>query len=301
MKYSRILTLLLVISVTGYGISFQTQSPLASKEDAKLKTLVQLLQRRCDQSKRLGNFPGAQVGFSFYSGQSPDGTPKFVSGSVATGVIDLQSNTPVKPTSRFLTGSIGKTFVSALALLLVQDGQLNLDNKIEKWLGSEAWFAKLPNASTVTLRMLLNHSSGIENHVDTDSFQKQLLKSSSHNVKYEELIAYVLNKNTLFPAGTGYNYADTNYILAGMIIEKATGKRLYDLINDRLIKPYKLEHTIPSDSLTLPDVVTVYVQSKPMIVDGKFKINPQWEWAGGGFASTAEDLARWGALLYNGD
>ena len=149
--------------------------------------------------------------------------------------------------------------------------------------------------------MLLNHSSGIENHVETESFQKQLLKSSSRNINHDELVAFILNKKPLFAAGSGYNYADTNYILAGMIIEKITSKPLYDSINERLLKPYKLDNTIPADSVTLPNVVTGYVEGKPVIVAGKFTLNPQWEWAGGGFASTAEDIARWGAQLYSGD
>jgi len=300
MKYARFLIVLLVISVTCYGFSFQDSPPLKNQEEAKLKTLLKVLQRRLDQGRLLSNVSAAQIGFSFVSGGGT-AQSKYVSGTVASGVLDLQSNTPVKTTSRFLTGSIGKTFVSALSLLLVQEGRLNLDDKIEKWLGSEQWFSKLPNAHTITFRMLLNHSSGIENHVDTDSFQRQMLKSGSHNIRYEELIGYVLNKKPLFPAGTGYNYADTNYILAGMIIEKVTSKPLYDSINEKLIKPNKLDHTIPSDGVTLPDVVTGYMDAKPVIVDGKFRINPQWEWAGGGFASTAEDIARWGALLYSGD
>src|SRR6185295_10812844 len=107
--------------------------------------------------------------------------------------------------------------------------------------------------------MLLNHSSGIENHVETNSFQKQILKSGSRNIKYEELIGFVLDKKPLFPAGQGYQYADTNYILAGMVIEKATGKSLYDLIEERILKPNKLERTIPANALSLPEVANGYL------------------------------------------
>jgi hypothetical protein len=86
-----------------------------------------------------------------------------------------------------------------------------------------------------------------------------------------------------------------------MIIEKIMGRSLYDLIDEKILKPYKLERTIPSNALILPEVANGYFDDGPVIVDGKFRINPQWEWAGGGFASTAEDLARWGHLLYEGD
>jgi CubicO group peptidase (beta-lactamase class C family) len=86
-----------------------------------------------------------------------------------------------------------------------------------------------------------------------------------------------------------------------MIIEKVTGRSLYESIDEKILKPYKLDRTIPSNSLTLPEVANGYLDDGPVIVDGKFRINPQWEWAGGGFASTAEDLARWGNLLYGGE
>lgn len=259
------------------------------------------MHEKLEASRTAAKFPGAQVGFAFVDGLTADGKPKVVSGSIASGVADLQTNTPLKTSDRLLAGSIGKTFVAALALLVVQEGRLNLDDKISRWLGSEPWFGQLPNANDITLRMLLNHSSGLENHVANESFQKQMMKSGGRDIKPEELIAFVLNKKPLFIAGSGYNYADTNYILAGMLIEKATGKPLYELIGEKILKPYKLDRTIPSNSLTVPDVAIGYLEKKPVIVGGKFTINPQWEWAGGGFASTAEDLARWANLLYGGE
>jgi D-alanyl-D-alanine carboxypeptidase len=268
--------------------------------NSKLR-LITMMQRRLDAARTQGQFPGAEVGFVYVDGEMPDGKPRFASGSVVSGVADLNTNAPLKTSDRFLAGSIGKTFVATLTMMLVQDGKLNLDDKIGKWLSSESWFSKLPNATDITLRMLLNHSSGIPNHADVDSFQKQLLKSGSRNIDYEDLLAYVLNKKPLFAAGTGYNYADTNYILVGMIIEKATGKSLYDQISDRILKPFKLDRTIPSNGVTLPEVVNGYLEGKPVIVNNKFMINPQWEWAGGGLASNAEDLARWASLLYGGD
>src|SRR4029078_782963 len=89
-------------------------------------------------------------------------------------------------------------------------------------------------------------------------------------------------------------------ILAAMIIEKASGRSLYDLIDERILRPLKLERTIPSNRRTIPAVANGYYKNKPVIVNGKFRINPQWEWAGGGFASTAGDLARWAKALYGG-
>jgi D-alanyl-D-alanine carboxypeptidase len=123
--------------------------------------------------------------------------------------------------------------------------------------------------------------------------------------KPEELIAYVFDAKPLFPAGKGFSYADTNYILVGMIVERVTKKELYAEVRRRILKPLALSDTIPSDRRTLPGVVTGYSRPQspfgvegPIIVDGKFLFNPQMEWTGGGFASTAEDLARWAKALY---
>jgi D-alanyl-D-alanine carboxypeptidase len=296
-NYSRILLALLMLVVASSSLVAQSPGPDAN---SRLRRITTMIQRRLDAARMQGQFPGAEVGFVYVDGETPDGKPRFASGSVVSGVADLNTNVPLKTSDRFLAGSIGKTFVATLTMMLVQDGKLKLDDKIANWLGSESWFSKLPNAPDITLRMLLNHSSGIPNHADVESFQKQLLKSGSHNINYQDLLAYVSNKKPLFAAGTGYNYADTNYILVGMIIEKVTGKPLYDQISDRILKPFKLDRTIPSNSVTLPEVVNGYLEGKPVVINNKFTINPQWEWAGGGLASTAEDLARWANLLYGG-
>ncbi len=260
--------------------------------------ILQKLQTHLDQARTTAKFPGAQVGFTWIDSEASGND---YSGSVASGMSDIEHSTPLKNSDRLLAGSIGKTFVAVVSLLLVEQGKLNLDEKISTWLGSESWFARLPNGKDITLRMLLNHSSGIPDHVETSAFKKALLKSASRDVDYSELIGYVLNKKPLFAAGQGYSYADTNYILTGMIIEKVSGKTLYGLVDELILKPRKLRRTIPSNTLALPEVSNGYLEGKPVIVNGRFTLNPQWEWAGGGFASTAEDLSRWAAMLYGGD
>lgn len=297
MNLKRNLLLLALLFVYTLTLTVKAQSVVdagskRTTDDEKLARIRQKLQTKLDELRALAKFPGGSVGFVL-----PDGR----SGSVSSGLADLDTKRQLKPSDRLLAGSIGKTFVAAVALLLVEDGKLKLDEKIERWLGSEKWFDQLPNAKDITLRMLLNHSSGIQNHVDNGSFMKTMFKSSGKDIKYEELIAYVLNKKPLFAAGKGFHYSDTSYILVGLIVEKATGKSLYTEITERILKPLKLDRTIPSNSITLPEVANGYFQNKPVIVEGRFIFNPQWEWGGGGFASTAEDLARWARALYEGD
>jgi D-alanyl-D-alanine carboxypeptidase len=262
-------------------------SALLASLTAKLKSLHEA-----------ASFPGSTLGFVL-----PDGR----SGSVSVGLADIEYKKPLKPTDRMLAGSIGKTYVSAVMLKLVQDGRVNLDTTIDHWLGANAWFSRLPNSKDVTLRMLMNHSSGIPEHVLNPDFIAALKKDRDRVWKPEELIAYVLDSKPLFPAGKGWSYADTNYILVGMIFQRVTKKTVYGEVQRLILKPLKLNRTIPSDRRVLPGVITGYsMPNSPfgfegrLIVDGKFVINPQMEWTGGGFASTAEDLARWAKLLFEG-
>jgi D-alanyl-D-alanine carboxypeptidase len=186
--------------------------------------LLRKLQTHLDEARTTAKFPGAEVGFAWIDSEARDTQLRVYSGSVASGKSDLELGTPLKNTDRLLAGSIGKTFVATVALMLAEQGKLKLDEKISTWLGNESWFSRLPNSKDITVRMLLNHSSGIPNHVELPEFERATYKSASRDVDYAELIGYVLNKKPLFPAGQGHYYADTNYILAGMIVEKVAGK-----------------------------------------------------------------------------
>lgn len=270
----------------------------ASPNDAQLKTIRDQVQVKLDQFRVAKGFPGATIGFVL-----PDGR----SASVSTGVSDLTTKRPLVPDDLMLAGSIGKTFVAATMLQLASEGKVNLDEKIDRWFKTEPWFAKLPNATTITVRMLMNHSSGIPNHADDEKFFKALAANPDRTWKPEDVLAFVLGKKELFPAGKSFSYADTNYTLVGLIIERVTGQTLFDEVTRRFLKPLKLEHSIPQEGRVIPGLVNGYSSSTnlagpqgAMIVDGKFTINPQAEWAGGGFASTAEDLARWAKALYEG-
>ena len=264
--------------------------------DAELADLKQRVQAKLDELRASAEFPGATVGFVLADGRSA---------SVSTGLADVEANRPMRPSDRMLAGSIGKTYFAAVAMQLVQEGKLNLDEKIEKWFGREAWFPRLPNGKEITVRMLMNHTSGLQEYYPLKGFMEELKKNPDRHFKPELLIEAVLDSKALFPAGQGWSYADTNFILVGMIIERLTKKDAYAEIERRLLKPLKLADTIPSTNRTLPGVITGYsMPNSPfgfegrLIVDGKFVINPQFEWAGGGFASTAEDLARWAKAMY---
>lgn len=206
-----------------------------------------------------------------------------------------------------IQGSVGKTYVAAVALQLVQEKKLGLDDKIEKYLGNEKWFSRLPNASDITVRMLMNHTSGLVRYEFKEQFTKDLTADPGRVWKPEELVSYILETPAPFAAGQGWDYSDTNYIVLGMIIEKITGKTYYRELERRILRPFKLTQTVPTDRRSIPGLSQGYAGkdnpfggSDAMINDGQMIINPQFEWTGGGIASTASDLARWASLLYQG-
>lgn len=290
MRKAILLLLVCLIATTAFG-----QQPAVTGDTNALK---QKLQLKLDEWHKAGRFPGATLGVALANGESF---------GLAVGYSDRDAKTAMKPNDRMLAGSVGKTFAAATALQLVKEGKIHLDDKVEKYLGGESWFSRLPNAKEITVRQLMNHTSGLVRYEFKDQFTHDLTTNPEKRWQPAELVAYLLDEKPPFPAGQGWDYSDTNYIVLGMIIEKVTGKKFYDESNRRLIKPLKLTNTIPQDGLRLAGVVQGYAgPNNPfggkdeMIQSGKFVINPQFEWTGGGYASTAEDLARWAKMIYEG-
>ena len=265
---------------------------------ANTTALKNALQLKLDEWHKAGSFPGATLGVVLANGESF---------GLAVGFSDRGARTPMKPTDRMPAGSVGKTFAAATALQLIKEGKIGLDDKIEKYLGREQWFSRLPNAKDITVRQLMNHTSGLVRYEFKDQFTKDLTANPEKVWKPAELVFYLLDEKPPFEAGKGWDYSDTNYIVLGMIIEKVTGRKFYDEANKRLLKPLKLTETIPQDGPRLQGLVQGYAgRNNPfggtdeMIVNGKFAINPQFEWTGGGYVSTAHDLARWAKMIYEG-
>jgi len=206
-----------------------------------------------------------------------------------------------------MQGSVGKTYVSAVAMQLIHQGALDLDAKVSTYLGDEPWFDRLPNHADVTVRNLMNHTSGIIRYEFNDRFITDLLAAPDKVWQPVEQLAYLFDTQAPFAAGEGWDYSDTNYIILGMIIERLTGNTYYDEMRRRILEPLELHNTVPSNSRRVPGLVQGYAGVEnvfrvpdAVIEGGEFAINPQFEWTGGGIASTAEDLARWAKDLYEG-
>ncbi len=270
----------------------------AAKPVVVTAQLKKELQQKLDEWHKAGKFPGATLGVVLANEGSF---------GLAVGYSDRSAKKLMRPDDRMLAGSTGKTFAAAVALQLVKEGKLGLDDKMEKHLGREEWFKRIPNAGDVTVRQLMNHTSGLVRYEFKDTFTNDLKKDPLREWTPEQRLAYLFDAEPPFAAGKGWEYSDTNYIVIGMIIEKITGKSFFDEAERRLLRPLKLKDTIPQKGLTMKGVVQGYAGANnpfgpkdEMISKGKFVINPQLEWTGGGYASTSEDLARWAKMMYEG-
>lgn len=258
-------------------------------------------QATLDSMRDRYELPGATAAYV-----SADGS----SGVAATGFADVESRRPMTPGSRMLAASIGKSFVGATAALLAHDGTLNLDTPIARWLEDRPWFGDLPGGDRITLRHLLTHRSGLPDHVHLEAFAEAVARrwqEPGNPFPPDTLIQFVLGRPALFEPGEGWAYSDTGYILAGLVIEAATGHNYYDLVQDRFLAPLGLRHTSPSNDRNLPGLAAGYSADNPFgwpatstVSDGTLAWHPGMEWTGGGLVSTAEDLARWGAALFGG-
>lgn len=246
-----------------------------------------------------GAAPGASMALSFADGR----TWTFVA-----GLADQESGQAMQPSDYLLSGSIGKTYFAALFLDLVAEERMAPEQKLAQWLGEEAWYAALPNAADITLEQLLQHTSGVPEHVNLEEFWEDVRAQPEKHWRPQELVAYILEADPHFAPGEGWSYADTNYILLGMAMEKALGESVYREVHRRFLLPLGLENTRPSTSPDLPGLVQGYhilgeqgwEEPRPVLHGGKMELNPQLEWCGGGYYSTTADLARWARLLFTG-
>ncbi|MBL0099865.1 MAG: beta-lactamase family protein [Saprospiraceae bacterium] len=160
----------------------------------------------------------------------------------ASGKADIEQNIPMKPCVISKGASTTKTFIGTLTLLLAEEGKLSLDDKIEKWLPQKV-IEDVKNAKSSTVRMLLNHTSGIADIIDDQGFYLAVLNNPSHNWTSEELIKYVFDDEAIFPAGTDVEYSNTNYLLLAMILDKVTGKNHSIALREKILNPLKLSNS----------------------------------------------------------
>ena len=235
--------------------------------------------------------PGIQAAIVF-----PDGSTW--TGQSGVGVITTAA--PVTADTLFSVASITKTFVATLALRLAGRGTIGLDDPLSRYVPS------YPNAAAITLRELLSHTSGIHDLFTSPGMSDDILANPSRIWTPQEVLARI--GKPYFAPGKGYYYSNTNYVLLGLVVEKATHKNLAALVREEFLAPLGLSHTfVQTEERTLGVVAHGYNGSAAKPVDlsiGQTMVPFTSEVTACSSAcaivSSAQDLARWASALYGG-
>ena len=200
--------------------------------------------------------------------------------SLAYGVRSSETQEPLSPDDLFEIGSITKNFTAVTMLLLQEEGKIDLDETIDKW------FPDFEKGNIITVRMLLNHTSGILEWNEYDDL---------------EAIVEKVNGKFNFEPGTDWSYSNTNFVLAGLIINKIAGKEAYEVIREKIIDPLGMTHTFmknfeefPFNNKARGHTFDEYGNIVPYELNEKF-------WTAGGIVSNVEDMFTYGHALFNGE
>ncbi|MFD7706713.1 serine hydrolase domain-containing protein [Streptomyces sp. NPDC059786] len=169
--------------------------------------------------------------------------------SAVSGTGDLETGAPRSADDHYRVGSITKTFVATVLLQLEAEGRLSLDDTVDAWLPGVV-SGNGNDGRAISLRRLLNHTSGIHNYTEDDGFARTyFLKDGFLQHRYDtktpaELVAVATAHAPDFAPGTDWHYSNTNYVLAGMVIKKVTGHSYATEIRRRIIEPLGLHATL---------------------------------------------------------
>lgn len=202
--------------------------------------------------------------------------------------------TPMDSHMLFGIGSNTKLFTGVLLLKLVQSGLLQLDDSLHEWLPGTANIN--PN---ITIRQLLNHRSGLADIINIPGYADSILLNPNRLFTPEEVITWV--GAPLFPAGNAYNYCNTNYILAGMIAEIASGQSYLQLLHDSILAPLQLDSTFLGAYDSIPYPLAHPWQGNTNNFSVSRNAVNSIAWAAGAMVSTANEMAQWYQALMSGE
>ena len=222
----------------------------------------------------------------------------------AAGFASLRTRERLGAGHAFRVGSITKTFVSVVVVQLAAEGVLRLDDPVERWLPGV-----VPNGQAITLRQLLNHTSGIYNYTEDPALLRGMTQNPLAVWPPARLVELATSHRPLFAPGSRWSYSNTGYILLGLVVEKATGQPVGEELRRRIFVPLGLTRTtFPTAPTLTPPFARGYVppgnglvptpRGRPADVT---TWHPSWAWAAGALVSTAGDLARFYAALLGGE
>ncbi|WP_024803005.1 serine hydrolase [Nocardia sp. BMG51109] len=220
------------------------------------------------------------------------------------GVSQLGGIEPVPADGLFRIGSVTKTFVSTVVLQLVAEGKVGLDDPVSRYL------PQFGLDEQITVRMILDHTSGVRSYggqpgPNEESSASMLGTDTMQTYHPDDLVRFAVGLPLWFTPGTQWNYSNTNYILAGLLIEQLTGTPYAQQVDERIARPLGLTNTrLPGTTADIPGPhAHGYRSAKlvgfPVPVDVTV-LNPSWAWAAGEILSTTADLDRYIAALMDG-
>ncbi|MFG6198196.1 serine hydrolase domain-containing protein [Nonomuraea sp. JJY05] len=220
----------------------------------------------------------------------------------------------LKAEDEFRVASNTKTMMATLALQLLAEGKLALTDPVEKWLPG-----KVPNGEAITLRMLLNHTSGLYDYTEDAALLPSFLGKDRRRWTSAKLLAVGVKHAPLFAPGTKWSYSNTNYAAIGAVLERVTGASLADLVRDRIARPLNLKRTyFATDSTWRGSHARGYERDAahmPPAVPATFRSfagarhhghvnvsdnDPGWGGPAGAVVSTTQDWSRFSTALMSG-
>ncbi|GAA1905760.1 serine hydrolase domain-containing protein [Streptantibioticus ferralitis] len=223
--------------------------------------------------------------------------------TVSVGTGNIATHAPVNPNGVFRVGSITKTFSAVLVLQLVAQHKVSLDTAAIHYLPSGV----LPANSTITVRQLLNHTSGLYDYTNdllTGDTVTGYQKFRYQTFRPQALVADALKHGQQFPPGARYSYSNTNFVVLGMLIEHITGKPYAQVLNQRIIAPLGMTHTrfvVPHTTIDSPHAIGYLTnddRSKPLF--DATNQTASWIWTAGAAISSTSDLNRFLRALATG-
>ena len=206
------------------------------------------------------------------------------------GSADLELKVPSSPETVYQVGSITKQFTAAAILLLVQDGRVNLDDRISIYLSGtpSSW-------NDITIRNLLTHTSGLprEAIATTD-------KTMFADYTEEEMLRSAMTLSVLSTPGTKYSYGNLEYDLLAIIVERVSGKSFSDFLQERIFRPLNMTSTRINDrAAIIPNRAQAYLWKSGNLEKCEPEVSPTVFLGSGSMISTVIDLAKWDTALYS--
>jgi CubicO group peptidase (beta-lactamase class C family) len=206
----------------------------------------------------------------------------------AYGRAHIDPDKAATPDMRYSIGSVSKQFTAAAILILQEQGKLKLDDPVGKYVPG------LTRGDEVTIRQILSHTAGYQDFWPEDYLMKPMMQATAA----QAIIDQWAKKPLDFEPGTQWQYSNTGYVIAGMVVEKVSGQKLMEFLGEHIFHPLGMRSVWNSDetSLTQTDA-TPYIRNAIGPLRAAPKEGRGWMFAAGELAMTAHDLALWDESL----